>query len=300
MSELTFITPSFRGDADRFALLRRSIRRFYRGEARHIVVVPKEDVSMFKKITDDDNIEFLIQNDFVSSIFYPKKWYSMLLKIAPSQVWRFEAHAGRPGWIIQQIVRMSLPEMIHQGAAAYLDSDLVFLRPFDDSDLEVTGKRRFLVRREQTTESGKHRKQIVAARHMLRLPPGSTEHHYMCSPTIWYPDWVLELRKYLESVHEKHWQNIWYETKITSSYSIYGVFVEEVLRPHDLVVLRRPFHYTIWDRRSFERFVPHDEGNPDVNPNPLCLVVQSNLGIKVDEYIKRIEALWDMINKTST
>ena len=64
MNEITFWTPSYRNDADRFALLRKSIREFYSDSAKHIVVVPREDISIFKKILkDDSNVELLIQNE---------------------------------------------------------------------------------------------------------------------------------------------------------------------------------------------------------------------------------------------
>jgi hypothetical protein len=40
MPNLVFVTPSYRGDIDRFALLRRTITKFYKGDAQHIVLVP--------------------------------------------------------------------------------------------------------------------------------------------------------------------------------------------------------------------------------------------------------------------
>lgn len=66
---LTFFTPSYRLDVERFMLLHKSIKRFYQGNAQHIVIVPKEDVPVFKKISGDENIEILVQNDFVASIY---------------------------------------------------------------------------------------------------------------------------------------------------------------------------------------------------------------------------------------
>lgn len=66
---LTFFTPSYRLDVERFMLLHKSIKRFYQGNAQHIVIVPKEDVPVFKKISVNESIEILVQNDFVASIY---------------------------------------------------------------------------------------------------------------------------------------------------------------------------------------------------------------------------------------
>ena len=296
MEELTFFTPSYRGDIERFVLLRESIRRFYHGAAHHIVAVPREDVALFKKVLEGDNVEIVKQNNFVASYFYPRKWYPLLKRAIPNQIWRFEAYAGRLGWIIQQIVKLSLPEIVHDRAIAILDSDIVFIRTFDNSDLGVVSDKRILVRDEPTTESGKHRKYMEKARSLLGLSPGSTEHHYMAYPAIWYTDWVKELRKYIESIHEKPWQRVLYEANTISEYQLYGVFIEEILKPFNLRIRLKPFHYGIWDHNDFKRFMLGELviNERDFHNKPLCVVLQSNLKMPVDESRKRIESLWDI------
>lgn len=290
---LTFFTPSYRLDVERFNLLHKSIRRFYRGNARHIVVVPKEDVSVFKKISCNENIEILIQNDFVASMYYPRKWYSILSGVFPRQSWRLRSFAGRQGWIIQQIVKLSLPEIVKGEVAVIIDSDAVFIRPFDNSDLEIVNGKKVLVRKIPETDTDKHPEMINKARGLLGLPGANTEHHYMSTPNIWYPDWVKKLREHLEQINGKPWQKALYDADGISDYSLYGVFIEEILRPPELSVRLRPFHYSIWDRKSFERFF-FTEWIPD--NDPICIVIQSNLGIPVHQYSKKIESLWNSAN----
>ena len=295
MQELTFFTPSFRGDLERFVLLRKSIKRFYHGVAQHIVVVPKEDVSLFNRELAGDNIKVLAQNDFVSSYYYPRKWYPLLKRAFPSQAWRFQTYAGRPGWVIQQIVKLSLPEKVNESVTAILDSDLFFIRPFDNSDLEVEGDKQILVRTEPTTESGKHRKYMEAARRLLGLAPGSTDHHYMAYPAIWYSDWVKKLRKHIESIHQKPWQKVLYEADMISEYLIYGIFVEEILKPENLKVRLDPFHYIIWDQNSYTRFISGEFAKKN-NNKIICAVVQSNLQIPVDQYRASLETFYKINN----
>ena len=53
IGKLTFFTSSYRRDIERFVLLRESIRRFYHGEARHFVVVPREDILFGERLACD-------------------------------------------------------------------------------------------------------------------------------------------------------------------------------------------------------------------------------------------------------
>lgn len=294
MTKTTFFSPSFRGDLDRFLLLRTSIARFYRGAARHVVAVPRADVAMFREALLHDTAEVIEQERFVPEYFYPKLWVRAMTKLFPAQSWRLSSVAGRRGWIIQQIVKLSLPEIVHDGAVAILDSDIVFLRDFDDGIFGAArGGRRLLLRDEPKTESGKHRKHIARAREILGLPEGSTEHHYMAYPTIWYMDWVTQLRAHIEAKHHQPWQRALFEADVFSEYSLYGVYVDEVVRPPGLVHKRR-FHHVVWDLRSYEAFMRQDFIPPiaGTSDEPLTLVIQSNLGISPAAYRAHVEELW--------
>jgi hypothetical protein len=290
-TKMTFFTPSYRGDLERFALLRESIKRFYCGSARHVVAVPKEDVSLFRRVAGD--VEIVSQNDFVEPYFYPTKWYLLIKKAFTSQVWRFQAYAGRSGWIIQQIVKMNLPDIVGDGVVALMDSDLVFIRSFHDSDFDVGGDKRLLLRDEPTTESGKHREYMITARRILGLPDGCTDHHYIAHPTIWYPDWAMKLRKHIENVHGKPWQMVLFEASALSEYCLYGLFVEEILKPTDLKIRLEPFHYSIWDQRSYDRLVSGEFMTAE-NTKTICAVIQSNLQIPVDHYRASLKALYGL------
>lgn len=103
-----FFTPSYRNDLERLVILRQSIKRFVKESLIHYVVVPKEDFYVFKeKFSDDKLVIILKQNDFIKTQFYPSKLYSLVNKVLPNQSWRLNKIAGKPGWIIQQIVKLS-------------------------------------------------------------------------------------------------------------------------------------------------------------------------------------------------
>jgi hypothetical protein len=276
-------------DIERLLLLRKSIKRFYQGLAAHVVAVPKQDVVLFKSYFDGDDIVILTQNDFVERCFYASRWYTFVSRVAPGQAWRFSSHVGRPGWVIQQIVKLSIPEMIPIGPVVVLDSDIVFLRKFDDSDLGVSGNKRVLTRIEPESETAKQRMHIEKSRQILGLPPGSTDHHYMSWPAILYPDWVSAMRRHLEKINRKPWQKVLYEAGSISEYSLYGIFLEEVLKPENLLINKEPFNFIIWDRASFEDLIYK---RFSLEEKYLCITVQSNLGVPVGEYVNAVKSLW--------
>lgn len=280
-----FFTPSYSGDAERAVLLRRSIERHCDDQAKHFLAVPRHEISLFKaKLGNDSSIIYVAQEDLVEAIFYPKFLYRVTNHFLPSQSWRFESWAGRPGWIIQQIAKMQACQLIPDGAIIFLDSDVIFYRKFDFSTLGIKPESRTLIKITPQEESAKHRKRIARAREMLKLPAGPTEHNYMGSPVIWYADWSRALQEHITAQHTKPWQQVLYEARFISEYSLYGVFVEEVLKPTNLLLRTTPYYRIVWDDLSLRQFKADLSSGKLPNDHTLCAIIQSNIGASTTEY----------------
>ncbi len=288
---ITFFTPSFRGDLERFALLRRSIRLFQPTAIRHVVAVPVSDLPIFEQeLAGDTDIELIVQQSLVPSFFYGTRLHRLVERHFPTQAWRLSSQAGRSGWIIQQIVKLSAASVVQDGAIVFFDSDCFLLRRFLVTEFGKEESDRLLVRNEPTVESARHREHIAAARKLLGLGSGPTEHHYMACPAIWYPDWLTALHQHLEQLHHKPWQRVLFEAGLISEYSIYGVFVEEVLKPADLRVATREYHRGVWSVDDLPRLLSgHFLDDEEAVDRPLTMVVQSNLSIPVHEYLAAAE-----------
>lgn len=284
-----FFSPSYRGDLDRIVILRKSINAFCKERPRHYIVVPKEDFSAFRRaLAGDDAVILLKQNDYIERYFYPNAVYRAVEKLLPSQVWRAKKYAGRSGWILQQITKFNIPNiLIDEEAALILDSDLFFIKPFSVSDLfGQTDTVKTLVEIRPTCESAMHRMHIEKAREILRLPEGDTSFHFMSWPFFFYKSWGESLLKYIEDKHQKPWQRVLFEAEWFSEYSIYGIYVEEILKPADIRLSTSPIYQGIWSQQDFENFIA---GNMALDPSVVCIVVQSNLSISPEEYGNRLD-----------
>lgn len=285
MTRASFFTPSYIGDLERAVWLRRSLRTFFRGEAEHIMAVPQRDLPDFRRaLGHEPGLRLVAQEDLVDARFYPDRVHRLAARFAPSQLWRLERHAGRAGWIIQQIVKLNSPSLITDGAIVFLDSDLFFFRPFDFDSLGLD-KSRLLVRIQPETESARHRHHIVKAREILGLTADhGTEQTYMGYPAIWYADWVRQLHRHLEQLSGMSWQHALYDAGHLSEYTLYGIYLEEVLKPAGLTIRDKRFNLMAWDRDSFVQLksaMLQPEFRTDEH---ISLVIQSNVGIATTEY----------------
>lgn len=290
----TLLTPSYINDLERAVWMRKSIRRFQQEPYRHVIAVPSRDLAAFTKaFRGDASVDLFAQEDVVGKIFYPDALYRLLGRVAKSQLWRFEGHAGRAGWVVQQIVKLSCTRWVSEGAVAIIDSDLIFTRPFSAIDLGIDDTTRTLVRITPRDESSKHRVHVNNSRAILGLPPGSSDQHYMGYPTIWYVDWVRQLQQYLTAKAHADWQVPLHAAGHISEYTIYGIFVEEHLKPEKLALRTKPSHHIVFDSESFRHLKTRRDDLDFLRRNFLTLVVQSNLGLPVAEYEEVLDAIID-------
>ena len=294
MTAGTFFSPSYIGDLERMVWLRRSIEAFHPTPRRHIVAVPRKDLKAFRNALGyASEVEFICQEEFVDPGFYPDAMYRLVRKIAPSQTWRLHAHAGKPGWIVQQIVKLSSNRLITDEPIIFLDSDIVFYRRFSlEHDLGLGNNKRVMVRILPEGEGAKHRHHIIHSRRFFGLPDGPTDATYMGYPAIWYADWLTAMQQHIERLKGKTWQKALLEVDFPiSEYTLYGVFIEEVLKPHLLTLRDHPFNLIAWDRTSFDALKATVMSDQALPSQKIALCLQSNLHIPVSEYEDMLSAI---------
>ena len=302
MTAGTFFTPSYIGDLERVVWLRRSVEAFHETQRRHIVAVPRQDLKAFQNaLGHASEVELICQEELVDPGFYPDGLYKLTQKLAPGQVWRLDSHAGKSGWIIQQIVKLSSNRLIESGPIIFLDSDMFFYRHFSlEEDLGLHDGKRVMVRILPESESGKHRHHIAHSRQFFELPEGPTDTTYMATPAIWHPDWLSQMQQHIENLKGRPWQKALLAADFNiSEYTLYGVFVDEVLKPDNLTVRNHSFDLIAWDRASFDTIRSDVLNNRSLPADKLTLCIQSNLNIPVSDYEDMLQAILNQAKRVA-
>lgn len=124
---VALITPTFRGDLERFELLCESIDRFATGYERHYVIVNDDDLPFFARFESSHRIIL------PGSRFLPPWLWSLpsfVLRKGRRTWWSFRS-GPLHGWHIQQLIKISAVLKLPYDRFCIVDSDNTFFRPFD-------------------------------------------------------------------------------------------------------------------------------------------------------------------------
>lgn len=124
------------------------------------------------------------------------------------------------------------------------------------------------------------------------LPEGPTDATYMGYPGIGYPDWLSQRQQHIEKLTGKPWQKALLDVDFNSAeYTLYGIFIDEVLQADNLMVCDRPFNLIAWDRVSFGALKSEVMRGRCLSADQGALCIQSHAHIPVSEYEDRLRAI---------
>jgi hypothetical protein len=224
MNALTYalVTPSFRLDLQRCELLVESVQARLASHVRHYIVVDRRDVPLFKHF-ESDRTRILIVEDIVP-------WWIFR---APGLRRFWISLRTRPlkNWILQQIVKLSIPGVVSEDVLLYADSDVFFIAPFDPRSLERAGKVPLFVETGQRglIRSNDHWHGVAAK--LLGIPqdPDGYDTNYIGNVITWRRQNALALTRRLEEVAGKAWPLTLAPLNAFSEYVLYGMFAQRVL-----------------------------------------------------------------------
>ncbi len=233
MKQLKFciITPSFKPDFERCRLLVESIDKFACLSIHHYIIVDRRDYKLFQ--------QFEASNRTVLTVESILPWWIQKIPWLQNGWFSFKTLPIR-NWLIQQIVKLEIANWIEQDVFIFVDSDVAFIRPFDHNQFIRDGKvrlfRETIPLSEWTTGISDQYKWFNTAHLLLDLPPFVDFNdqgfitNYIGNFIIWKRENVLQLHEYIQKLTDKSWiesiPNCWY----FSEYTLYGVFVEQVLK----------------------------------------------------------------------
>jgi hypothetical protein len=223
MSPLAYalVTPSFRLDFERCALLVESVDRWVDSSVRHYIIVDRRDVPLFKPLLTR-RTELLVVEDIVP------RWLIRIPGIR--RFWLSLKTRPIKNWILQQIVKLSIPSAVSDDVLLNTDSDVFFVAPFNPRDQERAGAVPLFV------ESGQRglipsndRWHIVASQLLGIEPETSYDTNFINNVVPWRRLNVLAMQERLHASTGKLWQLALAPQSAFSEYILYGMFNERIL-----------------------------------------------------------------------
>ena len=224
MSDLAVITPSYRGDAEIFADLHRSVLEFTPPDTVHHVFVPVRDRPLF---AEHEGARCRI---WTSPEVLPRRF----VRLGRGHSY---LNARRPwppirGWVTQQAIKIAATARADADLVLLADSDVVLVRPVR-AERFMTDGRRSLHRDERGVTAGMERHVIwhQVARTLLGLPasPPPPLPDYVSPFNFWEPAAVRAMQQRIRQTTGRDWLDAFTAQLHISEFILYGVFVDEIV-----------------------------------------------------------------------
>lgn len=287
--EVSLITPSYAPDFERCKLLCESIEMFVSHYKKHIIIVDRCDLNLFKSL-ENTKTEIICKEDILPH------W---LKKIPFSKKWWFNAK-GLPvrGWILQQIVKLSVHEFVDADAYIFADSDVAFIRPFNAQSVVKNDQVRLCNpdrKKQDYTDKRKQSWHIKATQLLGIHNPIELNHDYISQLVCWRRDTLAQLTSTIENqsqaVIKKSWKEILCNTWDFSEYILYGIYAEHVLKENSGHYMDNEelcycsWHEEINNQEDLKNYLNH------IPKQFNSVLIQSNLALSVQDYKQQLNQL---------
>lgn len=279
--DFSLITPSYAPDFERCRLLCESVDRFAT-MAMHYVIVDRRDEKLFRPLAAPNRRIVTVESILPWWIFRPpgarKFWLSL---------------ATRPlrNWILQQLVKLSMSEVVDTELLVYVDSDVTFVRTFG-AERFMTGDKVRLNRVDY--QSAQHARWLKVAARLLGVDERKIPAvNFVASLVTWRRSTLQKLHEHLATQSGRSWLRTVAAEPVFSEYMIYGLFAEQVLGfdaaghvPADDPVLHLSWNYDLTTPEGTDAFL---EGLGDEH---IGIMVHSKDAIPLDVYADKVRRVW--------
>lgn len=220
------VTASYLPDLERCRLLCETVDRQVSGLSMHYLLVEGGDVRAFRAL-EGPRRRVVDERDILPSWLWSLRDPTTLFR---RRVWLSGRTAALRGWHVQQLRRIAIVAGIGEDTLVSCDSDVAFIRPFDCGTF-WRGDRLRLFRRDGALAAphlGAQRRWSEAAGRALGLV-GVSQHDYITTLIAWRADAVRRMIEHIESVHGRHWIEVFAGSRDMSECMLYGRFADEAL-----------------------------------------------------------------------
>lgn len=215
------VTPSYWADVERCRMLVESVERWTAPDLKHYLVIARRDVPLFRSMLSA-RTELVVVEDIVPRWLFRVpgiRHFWLSLKTLPVK-----------NWILQQIVKLSVPSHATEDILLYADSDMFFIAPYEPRKFERDGKVPLFVETGQRGLIPNNDKWQAVASQMLGIPSEeSCDTNFINQLICWRRQTVLDMLRRVEDVSGHEWARSVAPLRGFSEYVLYGVYATRIL-----------------------------------------------------------------------
>jgi hypothetical protein len=289
---LCYMTPSYRGDMERFALLRRSLRAFS-PDIPHVVHVDTEDLPMFRdRFGAEPGLSLVPTADVLPAQIESQRrfWRGWQGRLLSRVDWRIRSH-GRfySGWKLQQVVKLIAAAQAEAEAVVFLDSDIFLCGPVGPAAYFEAGRLRLLETPAETYEDlafEVSRQLIVGG----DLGERARAFNYIHQAPRFLRRTAATLLRHLEAL-DPRWPEKLFRQPFPSEYNLLGYAARELEQYRDYLVEPSPRAGWVYEVKHREDLEATFETCRQERGRRGFVLVQSNLRMEAASYASAAEAL---------
>src|SRR5260370_2694166 len=122
--QLAIVTPAFSKHLPLLEISAESIDRFCPGGIKHYIIVSGREYRLFRRFVSSRR-HVIIAEDVL-----PRPVFCLPIQIRGREMWLLDWHRFVRGWVMQQAIKLSAPEITDAEIFLYLDTDVFFIREF--------------------------------------------------------------------------------------------------------------------------------------------------------------------------
>jgi hypothetical protein len=215
------ITPSYWADVERCRFLCESVNRWVDPCVHHYLVIARLDLPLFRPMVGP-RTGLIVVEDIIP------KWLFRLPLVR--HFWFSLRTRPVKNWILQQIVKLSVPTVVSEDVLLYADSDMFFIAPFDPRSFERDGRVPLFVENGQRgLIPANDQWQSTAAGLLGLAPEASYDTNYVNQLIWWRRENAVRAVNRVAEVTGKQWQRAIAPLSGFSEYILYGMYNHLVL-----------------------------------------------------------------------
>ena len=286
--DVTFLTPTYAHDYERFCLQRESIERCGI-TIQHLAIVNHEDIALFRDVAFQKNLTLVSTRDLLPSKIERRRlaWGARRREV---RYWQ-----GRPaihGWMAQQLLKMAAPSIVETEGIVCLDSDTLFVDYVSSADFFAEDGRMHLYETEDDLDA-EMVEWFVRSLRFLGVP---TRHQplkrYVHSPVIWHRQVLVDMQSFITQRHSKAWMDAILDDEMIYEYMTYGVFARHVDSLIHHVPTKPSLCAYYWWPEQVED-IQHDFSIRIAETSAKAVLINSNIGRDVSFYRNLVEKTWE-------